>query len=206
MTKKQLKSPSIADNNQAETGPGTDNLPAVVDRKIDVSKAIKMRFIQGMTYQAIADVFDCHKSSVYDALKPFKDLIQNDGVAKGFRENHVQILEGLLLGIAGNIADPTKQQKANLYHLTYTYDKIFNALRLLKGESTANVEHAHHMHKDLQEIEAEIAAIEGSASCGEIDNAAYGHNAATATGAAGLDRDMDTLDAEIERLEVDNGK
>jgi cobalamin biosynthesis protein CobD/CbiB len=70
--------------------------------------------------------------------------------------------------------------------LAYAYDRLFNASRLLKGESTANIEHAHHHQANLDEVEARIAELEGRDTAGMSEE--------------------QVIDAEIAQLEEDLDK
>jgi hypothetical protein len=133
------------------------------------------------TYQEIADHFGCAKQSVHEALKPFTNIMKSHGELKTFRDNQVALLESLLGNLTADISDPDKRKKASLNNTAYAYDRIFNSLRLLKGESTENIENAHTYEKTLEEIEAEIAAID----CREV---------------VGMSEE-DAIDAEIAELE-----
>jgi predicted DNA-binding protein YlxM (UPF0122 family) len=155
----------MTDNPLTPTNPS----PNGIDRKIDIGKAIKLRYKNSYTLQQIADVFDCSKVSVFNALKPFEQLMKSEDNLAVFRDNQEQILEGLLLELSANIADPAKLKKASLNNVAYAYDRIFNALRLLQDKSTANIATRSDHEASLQEVEARIAELEGRAVAGQSD-------------------------------------
>lgn len=147
-------------------GCDNDKLPAELDDGgvkervgFDTPKAVKLRYNQGLSYAQIAKLMDCSKSTVGAALRPFERLMKHNGDVKAFVQNHSTILEGVLMEFVSAMQDPAKLKSATLNNLSYSYDRIFNALRLLQDKSTVNVAHAVDHAATIAEIDAEIAAL-----------------------------------------------
>jgi predicted DNA-binding protein (UPF0251 family) len=152
-----------------------ENLPVETDSgnaeklALDLKKAVHLRYTKGLSYQDIANTLGAAKSTVFNALQPFERLIKTKAEVQVFNANHVGILEGLLLELSANIADPAKLKKASLNNVAYAYDRIFNALRLLQDKSTANIATRSEHEASLQEVEARIAELEGRTVAGQSD-------------------------------------
>jgi predicted DNA-binding protein YlxM (UPF0122 family) len=153
--------------------PNPENLPAIpeeapipnddiatIDTSIDISKAVKLRFVNGLSYKEIAEAINAKKTTVYDALQPFNKMMASENYLTAFRENQVPILEKILSDLAVNIADSDKLKKASLNNVAYSFDRVFNALRLLKGEATSININANTYSQNLSDIEREIELIE----------------------------------------------
>lgn len=147
-------------------GCDNDKLPVELDDGgvkervgFDTPKAVKLRYNQGLSYAQIAKLMDCSKSTVGAALRPFERLMKHNGDVKAFVQNHSTILEGVLMEFVSAMQDPAKLKSATLNNLSYSYDRIFNALRLLQDKSTVNVAHAVDHAATIAEIDAEIAAL-----------------------------------------------
>jgi septal ring factor EnvC (AmiA/AmiB activator) len=110
-------------------------------------------------------------NSVSGFIEPhyFVNVMKDKGELETFKAHQVDLIESLLGTLTADMADPEKRKKASLNNVAYAYDRIFNALRLIKGESTVNIETAHHFEKDLQQIESEIKEIESQEIEGESE-------------------------------------
>ena len=72
--------------------PGTNLVP---DRgKWDVARAFKLK-LQGLSYQEIADRVGRSKSTVVEALKDFKALLDNPESVRAFRQNEADLLDAV---------------------------------------------------------------------------------------------------------------
>jgi hypothetical protein len=144
-----------------------DKLPQ--SAKVDIKKAVRMRYKNGMTYQQIGDYFGVSKQCIFEQLGPIANLIKSEGQVESYTENQVDILQGLLLELTSDIADKGKRSKASLNNAAYAFDRIFNALRLLQDKSTANIATRSDHEASLQEVEARIAELEGRTVAGQSD-------------------------------------
>lgn len=111
-------------------------------RQIDVGRAFKMR-LAGLTYDEIALALNCSRSGVYDALQGFNGLLANPELLTTYRDNQVEIVDGIgaqITSILSNkLADKKEQEKLTPYQLMGMYGISFDKSRLLKGQSTVNL-------------------------------------------------------------------
>ena len=63
--------------------------------KVDLSKAIKLRFAHGLSYTDIAKQFGCTKQAVHTALSKFVGIFDNTGVVQAFRSSAADIYAAL---------------------------------------------------------------------------------------------------------------
>jgi hypothetical protein len=69
------------------------------------------------------------------------------------------LLNALEMEIFKEMVDSDTLKKASLNNKAYAYKVLFEARRLTKGESTANVSH-HHMITEIAEIDKELRELE----------------------------------------------
>ena len=116
-----------------------------VERKarIDVGRAFKMR-LAGLSYQEIGDALGGFSDSgVCDALRGFTKLLESPETVKTYRENEAEVLDAVRAKLITTLADDleTKNPKRQLsgYQKVGMYGILFDKMRLLRNESTANV-------------------------------------------------------------------
>ena len=129
-----------------------------VEKTVPINKCLKLRLEQGYSYQAIADKFKLHKTSVFKALKPILDLIDNPELALAYQNNRANILNNLELTLASDLANAAKREKASLNNTAYAFTAISNARRLESNQSTSNIAFADIAHA-LTTAQAERQAI-----------------------------------------------
>ena len=112
-------------------------MPAVT--KLNISKAAKMRFLNGNTYQEIADIYGISKQSVQQSLKPFADIMQGKEILKTYQENYSDILRNANMQLMQAMHDPDKIAGASLNNVAYAFNTVANHLRLEENKSTDNV-------------------------------------------------------------------
>ena len=120
--------------------PGTNLVP---DRgEWDVARAFKLK-LQGLSYQEIADLVGRSKSTVVEALKDFKALLDNPESIRTFRENESDILDAMRKLIIGSLPTDLAVKKGKRalsgYQKVGMYGILFDKTRLLRGESTVNL-------------------------------------------------------------------
>ena len=112
-------------------------MPAIA--KIDLNKAVKMRFLNGNTFPEIAKYFKVSTQAAEQALKPFKNLIADKNILKTYQENYSAILRNSNMRLMEAMHDPEKIQGASLNNVAYAFNTVANHLRLEENKSTDNV-------------------------------------------------------------------
>ena len=116
-----------------------DNLPK---RRIDIAKALKLR-MQGLSYAEVGQALGGFAApSVFEALKTFSKLIENPELVQGFRDHEAELLDSVRLRIISSLpTDLDRKGKKALsgYQKVGMYGILFDKTRLLRGESTVNL-------------------------------------------------------------------
>lgn len=112
-------------------------MPAVA--KIDLNKAVKMRFLNGNTEPEIAKYFGVCKQAVNQALKPFANILQGQDTLKTYKDNYAGILRNSSMQLMQAMHDPDKIAGASLNNVAYAFNTVANHLRLEENQSTENV-------------------------------------------------------------------
>ncbi len=107
-------------------------------KKIDIAEAFRLRVLNKLTLQEIADRFKCHKSSVSKALKRFIAILPDTGEIQAYLDNKSHLLTAVELTLLSELANPEKLKAASLNNLAYSFQNIHNANRLEAGKSTTN--------------------------------------------------------------------
>ena len=107
--------------------------------KVDLSRAIKMRFLNGNTFQEIGDHFGATRQAIEKLLKPFKRLMQDQGALQAYNDNYRGILKNANMVLMGGMLDPDKLADASLNNVAYAFNTIANHQRLEEGKSTNNI-------------------------------------------------------------------
>jgi predicted DNA-binding protein YlxM (UPF0122 family) len=110
-----------------------------VENRIDLGKAIKMRFLNGNTLPEIAEYFKVSKQAAHQALAPFKDIIQDQNILTTYQENYSNILRNANMQLMQAMHDPDKIAGASLNNVAYAFNTVANHLRLEENKSTDNV-------------------------------------------------------------------
>jgi hypothetical protein len=148
--------------------PTTAKSIATAKSKIDFKKAFKMRYLNGLTYQDIADKFHVTSGAVQQLLKPIKNIIDKADLYPVYKSNAnelQEIAESLLLQ---EMLSKEKLQKASVNNLAYAYDKMIQAR---KGQTTGNV--AITVELVFQEAEQEARRIRAKRTDIKIDKSDY---------------------------------
>jgi predicted DNA-binding protein YlxM (UPF0122 family) len=107
--------------------------------KFDTAKVLELRFGKRMSYQEIAAFLGVHPSAVHTRVKRFIRLFGELGDVEAYRENEVKLLDAASYRVITHLLEPETLKKASANNLAYVFTQLFNARRLLRGESTANV-------------------------------------------------------------------
>ena len=108
--------------------------PERANTKIDIAEAVKQR-CKGFSLQEIADNQGVAKPSVYNALKPYKEHIDNLNIYKGNKDTLQDMAAAKCLNSL--LTKDMESEKASSIAAAF---KVFNdANRLEQGKSTRNI-------------------------------------------------------------------
>jgi len=110
--------------------------------KVDISLALKLKFVNGLTDSEIANQFGVTKQAINQQLAPFRRLLAGEGLLNAYRQNFDKILENVSMELLFDLLDPAKRKSASLNNVAYAFTQINQALRLHRGESTLTVSYA----------------------------------------------------------------
>ncbi len=124
------------------------NLPVVEQAKdipdknepnrINLSRALKLYF-KGMSYSEIAREQGVTPQAIWQQLKPFADIVKQPDRITAYRENEAEYLDAISMEISSNLFKKASDKKATVNNLAYAKRQVFDMRRLLRNESTANV-------------------------------------------------------------------
>jgi predicted DNA-binding protein (UPF0251 family) len=105
--------------------------------KIDLSEAIKLRYKNKLTYEAIGKQFHCSAQAVHELIQGFLKGIDDPGIIQSFEDIKPEILSSVERKLIENILDSDKLKKANLNNVAYAFTQIHQANRLQRGQATS---------------------------------------------------------------------
>ena len=115
---------------------------------VDVSKALKMFFTQGMTKTDIAKFFGVTIQTICHHLKPFENMMVNGDGLTAYQENRALIKDNVEFILLSDLADVNKRGAATLNNVAYAYRQVHETRRLDEGQSTANVD----LHAEFETV------------------------------------------------------
>jgi len=139
-----------------------------------LAKALKLRFVDHLSYQEIERVTGVADSTLHQWLKPFSVIMENPEEVKQFKKYEADIMDGVRFlmakGMVDKLTDETMRKRMDLSRLTYGYGVLYDKARLERGESTSNttltlselVKAAHAKAIDVTPTEAEILTKEAT--------------------------------------------
>lgn len=111
-----------------------------VDHKLDVARALELRLERGLSYAEIGTLCGgVTKQAVALALKPFRQLLDHPAAVQAYAAHEPRLLDAARMTLLANILDPARLAKAAPNSLAFTFDRLFQAGRLLRGQSTSNI-------------------------------------------------------------------
>ena len=134
----------------------TDTLP--VNNKstsFDLSKAIKLRLINKLSYGEIAKQMDVPKPTVYSNISSFLEKIEIAGDKAVFDEIEPLVCRAIKMRYYSHMIDEDTVVKASANNAAYALDKINTIQRLSEGQSTTNLA-IRSVSQDLNDLLAQL--------------------------------------------------
>lgn len=128
--------------------------------KIDVGRALELRFKNGMSYSEIARHFGVAKSGVHAILEKFTNLIRSPEELGFYEKYKTKLLSSAELKILEKLMDEETIKGASLNNAAYAFQNLFNANRLERGKSTANID-IHQTMDEIECLDAEYEELKG---------------------------------------------
>ena len=140
MPKQENVKPGL--NKEADILETNKNIPKIDKRtkngkKLDIAQVIKLKDINRLSFQDIANKTGYSKPYVHTAYTEFKKLLPSIPELETFKNNRANLLSGIEYKMLQNIADDDKISKASLNNVAYSFNQIHTARRLEEGKGTA---------------------------------------------------------------------
>jgi predicted DNA-binding protein YlxM (UPF0122 family) len=117
-------------------------LPVAVseDHPIDLSRALQMRFRNGMTYEMIGKQFNTTKQAVHAKLSRFVALLPDPEELEAYRTYKGDLFESAEMRLLESMMDEEKIKDASLNNSAYAFQQVANQTRLQHGQSTTIID------------------------------------------------------------------
>jgi len=113
---------------------------SLTNTDIPLAKAFNMRIKNKLSYKQIADSLNVPKTTLYEALKPLLNLVENDQLSLAYADNRAEILNNVEFALVCDLANQEKREKASLNNTAYALAQV-NKMRLLEsGQATENIQ------------------------------------------------------------------
>ena len=111
----------------------------VTGNHCDLSKALKLRIINGLSYEEIGKLTGTSKQAVHQALKPFLEMLQNPDAIQTYRDNRALLFDAAAVQLLQHAIDEAKLKQTGPGTLIRALSELFKMARLETGESTENI-------------------------------------------------------------------
>jgi hypothetical protein len=105
----------------------------------DILKAYRLRVLNHLSYQEIADQLGEPKSSVYKALAQLVALTHDHERMQQYEEIRPALLSSAEERLLASLVDEDTIEKASLNNRAYAFQQLHNARRLEAGKSNLNI-------------------------------------------------------------------
>jgi hypothetical protein len=105
----------------------------------DVLRAYRLRVLNRLSYQEIADQLGEPKSSVYKALAALVSLTHDHERMQQYEEIRPALLSAAEERMLASLVDEDTIEKASLNNRAYAFQQLHNARRLESGKSNLNI-------------------------------------------------------------------
>ena len=136
-----------------------ETTPKVYNR-VDIGKALKLRFQNNLSFQEIGKQLGVTGDAVHKRLKKFKKLISDPEANKAYEENKTNFLAAAEQELLVNLVDDKKIKDASLNNIAYAFQQVSNFNRLAQDKSTQNLDIRSMQVHSQHELEASVKARE----------------------------------------------
>ncbi len=110
-----------------------------ISHKVNIAEALKLRLVNKLSYQTIADRYGVSKPAVFQALKRFLNILAEPDELEAYKNYKVDLLSSVELKLLERLVNDDVMEKASLNNIAYAFQNLFNANRLEAGKSTGNI-------------------------------------------------------------------
>ena len=123
--------------------PRREGRPGLLERKLDVAQALKLRLTKNLSYEAIGILLDpdqpfC-KQAVHQALADFTQFIENPELVNAAAEQYSGLLDAAKLRLLRSVVDEEAIKKGSLKERATAFGILDERSRLERGQSTGNI-------------------------------------------------------------------
>lgn len=141
-------------------------------KKFDVQEAIKLRFINKLTFQEIADKFGVSPQAVFKRIRGLIEIINDPQLNQAYADNRAEMLTGAERVLLSAVVDRDKIKSASLNNAAYALRQVHDMRRLEQDLSTANISQnikARSMADDeRQALERALKSMYQQGSCQDV--------------------------------------
>jgi hypothetical protein len=112
-----------------------------LETKFDVAKAVDLK-MKGLPLIEISRLMNCAPNTITYYLNKLRGLIEDPQVVKAYEANQSNFLKSLEITLAKEMFSRKKLDSASLNNIAYSFQQVFNAGRLVSGQSTQNIQYA----------------------------------------------------------------
>lgn len=153
----------------------TETATAVEEKaqgRVDVGKALEL-LLRGCSYSEIGRMMNVSPQAVHKRMARFIAILDDPDIVRQFDSNMDMMLSGSMVKLLSAAVDDAKIKKSSTYQLAASFGILFDKQRLVRGQSTANVDYGG-MAGRAEEIAAEIRALEARLVGPILDNPPQG--------------------------------
>ena len=110
-----------------------------ISSRINIAEALKLRLVNHLSYQEIADRYGVAKSAVYQALKRFLAILAEPDELEAYKNHKVDLLSSAEMKLLERLVNDEVMEKASLNNVAYAFKQLFDSGRLELGKSTGNI-------------------------------------------------------------------
>ena len=126
-----------------------------ISSRINIAEALKLRLVNHLSYQEIADRYGVAKSAVFQALKRFLSILAEPDELEAYKNHKVDLLSSAEMKLLERLVNVEVMEKASLNNVAYAFKQLFDSGRLEQGKSTGNI--------NILEVTATIADLQRQA-------------------------------------------
>ena len=109
------------------------------DAKFPLEEAFRLRYVNRLSFGEIAQRYGVTRHAIRLRLKRFAALLKDPEAVAAYKVHEPDILDATRMHLVRHMLSPAKLAAANVNNLAYSFRQLFDASRLLRGESTSNV-------------------------------------------------------------------